>query len=190
MPKLRGSYAIPAPFAGPTIVEIAVPSGKLLATDDLRRAPFFVVEATQSINYGAGLDAWAHRYAAEAQVAYAYVGNTCPSVTRLPDGSLVVVSPAWDDETDQPAPLEEEVVVASICTDLWATMLVDYEHWLKNDGPSVDVLNGGATADGDYTVIDVAPGVYRWTAFSHSDSFDIDADGRVEYAKLEFLREL
>lgn len=184
MSRQQNFYARPEPFVGTTVVEIPVPSGKLIAADDLRAVPHFEVETTQSINYGAGLDAWTRRFAADAQVAQAFVGNTCPSITRQSNGRLVVVSAAWDEMTDQQQLIDGETIVASICTDVWSTMLTDYDHWLNHGGPTVDAANEPYALK-KFSLIDVEPGLYRWTVFSNDDSFDIDAIGRVEYAHLE-----
>jgi hypothetical protein len=186
--KTAGYFATPAPFVGTTVVEIAILSGKLIAADDLRTTPYFKVEAPQSINYGAGTDAWARLYAEQAQVAYAFVGNSCPSITRQEDGSLVVVDPDFDDVIGQPVFASTETVVAEICTDLWAVMLADYEHWLRQGGPTVDALNSQYAIDNKFTVIDVTPGLYQWTVFSNDHGFDIHAAGRLEYARLELIQ--
>lgn len=184
MTRTPNYYGRPDPFTGTTVIEIDVPSGQLIASDDLRSVPHFDIDTAQSINYGAGLDAWTRDFADRAQVAQAFVGNTCPRVTRRQDGTLVVVSPEYDEETDQPRLLDGEVTVASICTDLWSTMLTDYEHWRAQGGPEVAVANAPYALD-KFSLIDVEPGLYRWTVFSNDDSFDIDRAGRVEYARLE-----
>lgn len=177
-------YSEPEPFHGTTVVEIPVPSGRLIATDNLRRAPYFDVKPRQSINYGAGLDLWTRDYAEQKQVAQVFVGNSCPSVMRRRDGSLSVVSPAWDEGDDKPALEDGEVVVAGICTDLWSTMMVDYESWLKHGGEDISTVNDKFAVQ-VFTVIDVEPGLYRWTTFSADDDFDIHAMGRIVYATLE-----
>lgn len=181
-------YRYRAPFTGTTVTEISVPSGKLIASDDLRTVPYFDVEAPNSINYGAGRDEWSRLYAEQAQVAQAQVGNTCPFVTRQVDGSLLVVATDLDEDTDEAVLLNDERVVAHICTDLWSTMLTDYEHWLSQGGGVVEPTIGPITTYDQYTLIDVTPGMYRWTVFSNDDGFDMNRDGRIEFAKLELIR--
>ncbi|MET4143901.1 hypothetical protein [Arthrobacter sp. UYCo732] len=178
-------YAQQSKFTGNTVIEISVPSGRLIATDDLRSTNHFDIEPPFSINYGSGLDAWAKAFAARTNAAYAFVGNTCPSVTRRNDGSIQVVTPAWS-EDEGGAFNDDEVVVAKICTDLWATMLTDYQNWLDHGGPEVAVANADFAFD-TYTVFEVTPGKYRWTVYSHNDHFDRDAEGRITYARLELL---
>lgn len=182
----RNFYSQPEPFHGTTVVEVPVPSGRLIATDDLRRAPYFAVEPRQSINYGAGLDLWTRDHAEQKQIAQVFVGNTCPSVMRRRDGSLAVVSPAWNEETDEKELEEGEIVVAEICTDLWSTMMVDYGSWLAHGGADIATANDGFALQ-VFTVIDVEPGLYRWTTFSADDDFDIHAMGRRVYATLEHI---
>ena len=178
-------YANQPAFLGNTVVEISVPSGRLIATDDLRSVKHFDVEQPLSINYGSGLDAWAKEFAARTNTAYAFVGNTSPSVTRRNDGLIQVVTPAWSQGAD-PAFSAGEIVVAKICTDLWATMLTDYQNWLDHGGPEVGVANAEFAFD-TYAVFEVTPGKYRWTVYSHSDHFDRDSLERVTYAQLELV---
>lgn len=185
MPRTVDYYAKLPEFLGNTVIEISVPSGRLIATDDLRSTKHFDIEAPLSINYGSGLDAWAKEFAERANTAYAFVGNTCPSVTRRTDGLIQVVTPAWGDDED-PAFKDDETVVAKICTDLWATMLTDYQSWLDHGGPEVAVANADFAFD-TYAVFDVTPGKYRWTVYSHADYFDRDNLGRVTYAQLELI---
>lgn len=185
MPSPINYYAKPPAFTGNTVVEISVPSGKLIASDDLRSTPYFDVEPSFSINYGHGLDAWAKEFAARTNTAYAFVGNTSPRVTRRTDGLIQVAKPAWSEE---PGPDFEdgEAIVATICTDLWATMLTDYQNWLDHGGPDVVRANTDYALE-VFTVFDVTPGKYRWTVYSHADGFDRDILGRVTFAQLELI---
>jgi hypothetical protein len=185
MPRSVDYYAKQPEFLGNTVVEISVPSGKLIASDDLRSTKHFDIEPPFSINYGSGLDAWAKEFAARTNTAYAFVGNSSPSVTRRNDGLIRVANPAWIKDAD-PAFDDDETVVAKICTDLWATMLTDYQNWLDHGGSEVAVANAEFAFD-TYTVFGVTPGKYRWTVYSHSDYFDRDSLGRVTYAQLELV---
>jgi hypothetical protein len=184
MPRTLDYYSKPPEFLGNTVIEISVPSGRLIASDDLRSVKHFDIDPPMSINYGYGLDAWAKKMA-EINVAYAFTGNTCPSVTRRPDGLIQVVTPAWSE--GKTTFIDAEVVVAKICTDVWATMLTDYQNWLDHGGPEVAVANAEFAFD-TCTVFEVTPGKYRWTVYSHSDHFDRDSLERVTYAQLELIQ--
>lgn len=178
-------YAEQPEFLGATVVEIDVPSGRLIAADTLHSVEHFNIDPPLSINSAYGLDAWAKKLA-EVNVAYACAGNTSPSVTRRTDGLIQVVTPDWDDETDGFRLNEDETMIAEICTDLWAAMLTDYQGWLDHGGPDVDTANAPYSLS-KYTVFDVTPGKYRWTAFSHRDRFDTHAMGRITFAQLELI---
>lgn len=170
---------------GVPCTEIDVPSGKLIVADNLGRVGYFNIEPPMSINTAAGTDAWAQLMATRANAAYAFVGNSCPSVIRTADGALEVMCLGWDEESDSPLQLNEgEEKVGWICTDLWAAMATDYRNWLDHGGPDIAVANKPYSLD-VFTVIDVTPGRYRWIAYSHVDSFDMDAAGRIAYARLE-----
>jgi hypothetical protein len=116
-------YAPQEPFSGTTVVEIAVPSGKLIASDDLRMGPLDI-EPQQSINYGVGADAYSRLFAETRNVA-------CGGKT------VAEANAEFNSET--------------------------------------------------FFLIDVTPGKYRWTVYSHSESFDSDVTDRVVFAKLELI---
>jgi hypothetical protein len=184
MQRTKDYYAKPPVFEDFTVVELSVPSGRIIASDDLRGPDFFDVEQTQSINYGAGLDTWAKAWATEANVGYSFVGNTCPSIARNSDGLIQVVSPDHDEEGDEEVFENGETVLAKISTAHWAVMITDHQNWLDNGGISIEQ---DPEQISEFTVFDVTPGKYRLTTFSHNDYFDIDRVGRVVYAKLEFI---
>lgn len=185
-PRTSGFYAEQPEFTDTTITEITVPSGRLIAADDLRSVEHFNIEAPLSVNSGVGLDVLAVLTAQQANTAYAFVGNTSPMVTRHGDGSIEVVSPDWPDDADIPVFKDGENMVAEICTDLWAAMLTDYQNWLDHGGPAISTANEHFAIE-KFTVFDVTPGKYRWTVYSHADRFDIHAQGRVTYARLECI---
>lgn len=174
----------PEPFHEDTVVEINVPSGKLIMSDDLREVAKYDIDSPISINYGRGCDALARISAEQANLAYAQVGNSCPSITVNTEGVIQFVSPEYDEDTNSVIFEDGEVKVGWIITDLWAVMAVDYQQWLDDGGKPVEEANAEYPTD-PYTVLEVKPGKYRWTVFSHNDSFDGWADGRRVYAKLE-----
>lgn len=176
------------PFYENTVVEISVPSGRLIVSDELREPENFRIAPKLNISYGYGLNAQAKEFAEKVNMAYGFVGNSCPSVTRQADGTLLVLQGAYDEEEDESVFNDDETVVAWICTDHWAAMMTDYQNWLENGGEAVE--KEGLHHDGGTTVVDVTPGKYRWTAYTHNDNFDLQAYGRVVYAKLELIEAL
>jgi hypothetical protein len=175
------------PFAGPTVVELDIPSGKIIASDDLREPDHFDVEDENYIDGAFGWDLWAKDFATKANVGYSFVGNTSPVILVKPDGIFRVVKADYDDENVGRPPYEpDDTIIASICTDHWATMITDYQYWLDHGGKTVEELNEPYKFL-VFTVFDVTPGKYRWTVYSHSDGFKNHADGRVVYAQLELI---
>ncbi|MFJ2662624.1 hypothetical protein [Arthrobacter koreensis] len=166
-------------------VEINVPSGRLIVADDLRSVPLFDIDTPYDRRGHMDLDALAEMQARDTNAAYVFVSNSCPSVVRKERGVLEVVTPDWGNE-DEPALALGETVVAEICTDLWATMMTDYQHWLDNGGPQIDI----SSDDGRFTLIDVPPGRYRWTMFAHVPGFEFHGEGRSTYARLELIEPL
>lgn len=183
----RGSafYDKLPPFYENTVLEISVHSGKLIVSDELREPEKFRIEAKLNPNYGLGMNALAQEFAEKANMAYGFVGNSCPSVAKQADGTLLVLQGAYDEEEDETVFNDDETVVAWICTDHWAAMMTDYQNWLDNGGSAVE--KEGLHHDGGTTVFDVTPGKYRWTAYTHNDHFNLHAYGRVVYAKLELI---
>jgi hypothetical protein len=174
-------------FAGPTVAELSIPSGKIIASDDLREPEHFDIEDESFIDGAFGWDLWAKDLAEKANVGYAFVGNTSPSITVKSDGVFRVVKGEYDEENPSKSPYEDdETVIAEICTDHWATMITDYQYWLDHGGKPVEKLNEPYKFL-VFTVFDVTPGKYRWTVYSHSDSFRNHADGRLVYAQLELI---
>ena len=169
----------PEPFYGETVLEIDVPSGKLVIADSL--GPVFYPESVSSINYGRGQHEMALKYAEDYNVASACVGNSCPTITQQADGSYMVVSLDLDKD-DNPAFENGEKEVAYVITDSWSVELTDYQNWLDNGG---DELPEGASHR--YTLLSVTPGKYRWTVKSHADGWDYSDFHRAEFATLELV---
>lgn len=185
MPRIKNPLYDRPFFAGPTVVELSIPSGKVIISDDLRKPKHFDIESPLDL-YSDGLDEWARMFAGQVNVGYAFVGNTCPTVTRLSDGGICVVSGEYDEDTDVVALEDGETEIFTICTDHWAAMITDYQNWIDNGGPTIERANEGYGLQ-KFEILDVTPGRYRWTAFSHSDSFDTHAVERNVYAQLELI---
>ena len=162
-------------------VEITVPSGRLIAADSLLSVEAFNIDAPWDRNANIDWNAYSELLAKQVNTGYAFVSNSCPSVVRQVDGSLEVVSPEYGDN-DEPVLRDGETVVAGICTDLWATMITDYQNWLDQGGRTVS-----PGEDSRFTLIDVRPGRYRFTIYSHAAGFDCDSFGRITYARLELI---
>lgn len=186
MPHAEGHHNEQLPFTGNTVVEIDVPSGKLIAADSLRSVEHFDVEPPLFLG-SVSLDAWARLFAERANMAYAFVGNTSPLITQQADGTIEVVRPEWGAGPDVPELLDGEVVLTHIITDVWATMLTDYRNWVDHGGMAIETTPGGLSGT-RFTALDVEPGKYHWTVFSHADGFDTRAAGRVTYARLECIQ--
>lgn len=171
----------PEPFYGETVLEIDVPSGKIVIADSL--GPVFYPESVSSINYGRGQHEMALKYAQDYNVASACIGNSSPTITQRADGSYVVVSLDLDEE-DKPVFEEGETKVAHVVTDSWSVEITDYQNWLDNGGE--ELIEG---AHHRYTMISVTPGKYRWTVKSHADGWDYYEFPRAEFATLELVED-
>ena len=169
-----------------TVVKIQVPSGTIIAADSLSTLEYFDVEPWMPIDSEDGIEALTHLHATRLNTAYAFVGNSSPTVTRQADGALNVIRSDVDDAA-MPVLNEGESAVAEICTEMWSVMFTDYQNWLDHGGEDISVVNRRYACN-MFTLIEVTPGTYRWTVYSHADSFDMDAEGRVTYARLELIQ--
>lgn len=169
-------------------LEVSFPSGKVISADDLRSVPYFNVGAPSDINLAPSewREGWSREYNEQAQVAHASVGNSSPSVIRKGD-TYTVASLDWGDDWVHPILGAGESIVATICTDLWAVMLTDYEHWQTHGGPTVEDANNNGYELQKFQTFDVTPGRYTWTVYSSGTDFTDDVEGRVVYAKLELI---
>lgn len=165
----------------PYHVLLDVPSGKIVFANDLRTL-VVVEEADVSVNARLGCKQTTEAHA-RAGMVHISVGNTCPSVFREPDGSLVVASRyiPEDDDTlsdEEYARLDaalDQTRLGSICTDLWWYSAMDHDHFLGRCA-----AEGYEPDDFDIFTVDVEPGVYAFT-----DEFpDRDAPGEVIFSRI------
>lgn len=190
-----------------TIVDLAVPSGILVVSDDLR--PVYGRDSTPrgehpGYNSVAG-QAHAIRDMAAQGCAYgpAFFG---PSLVRTGKDRYVIAS---IDTESQPG--EEEylagVVVAKVSTNLWAYSIADFQDWRtklsarlretpRQSSTRPEAMGsrpGYAGADPTtlpygITAVDVTPGVYRFTYHGGEAQFDYDVRPAI-YADVERVRD-
>ncbi|MGW1496932.1 hypothetical protein [Streptomyces sp. NPDC002402] len=165
----------PYPDGITTEITLSVPSGKIVVTDDLRPVYSLKLDAFADYNTVLGKAQVVEAMAAIG-CAYGPVGNSCPGLYRTGPDSYIIASPRCD-EDDNPS-LPEDTCLASICTDLWAYSIADFEHW-KAQGGDPDKLGWSAS------VVDIAPGTYRFTHHTGEHGFDRDADETVIFAHIK-----
>jgi len=209
---LRPVEECPKPEGLTTEWEQNFPSGKMLVGNDFRWLT--QLPDNRDINTRVGTHLQILDYAAVGLALGFGIGNTCPSVFRMADGSFEIGDkrqPVWavekvdgqeppeglvpdgdDDEemwwtTIQPADRTDkydyggddsiEVLpdgceeVASICTDLWAYSIIDFEEGRKR------AFYNGCTeekwqeflAGWTVHVADIEPGKYRFQHFHNAD---------------------
>ena len=189
----------------PMVIELAVPSGKMIVTDSLRPAFDFDL-----LNYNSKVgQAEAQAIMVAQGCAFGPVGNSSPSLVRTGDGTFMI-----SDVDDELAPDDEGYVagevLARICTDLWAYSIADLDHFVAvarekyaaaNEDERKDLVQRElirwAIQPGDprerldqlgwtVTVVDVTPGTYRFTHHTGEIDFDFDAWPAV-YAHIELV---
>jgi hypothetical protein len=160
-----------------TVITLKVPSGKIVVTDDLR--PVYSVERNDLASYNSALGQ-AQFIEAMAAIGCAYgpVGNTCPGLYRTGDDSYIIANPEYDYEDDEKPSLPESDCLASICTDLWAYSIADYEDWKARGGDSDDL----GWSD---SIVEIPPGTYQFTHHSGERDFDRDAPGTIVFAHIK-----
>lgn len=159
---LRVDKPCPSENGITTVIELHVPSGRIIVDDDLR--PIYDADM-DDLDYNTALGQGKYVEAmAEVGCAYGPVGNSCPSLYRTGDGTYVIANSGYDQETDDEIPFDGEAL-ASVCTDLWAYSIADYDDW---------VSKGGVVDSWTQTVVDVEPGTYRFTHHTGERTFDRD----------------
>lgn len=161
-----------------TVITLAVPSGKIIVTDDLRDVyDGFDHDGFASYNTSRG-QAQVIEAMAALGCAYGPVGNSCPSLYRLLDGTYVIGNPEYDDDDEPTGDLATAETLADICTDLWAYSIADYEDWKSRGGDEEILRNKGA-------IVEVPPGVYQFTHHTGENGFEHYAAGEVIFAHIE-----
>jgi hypothetical protein len=158
----------PYPNGFTTRIVLNVPSGRIIVTDDLRpvydwRPDMGMADYNSKLGQSQAVIAMA-----AVGCAYGPVGNSCPGMYRAGVDSYVIASPDVDWDDDEKPSIPDDARVASICTDLWAYSIADFEDW-KAKGGDPDSLRWTDT------VVDVTPGVYRFTHHTGERGFDHDA---------------
>jgi hypothetical protein len=174
--EVRAEDPCPYPNGITTEITLSVPSGKLLVSDDLRPVYDWDDDGFASYNTVLG-QAQVVEAMAAAGCAYGPVGNSCPGLYRTGLDTYIVARPN-DDETPL---LADDTCLASICTDLWAYSIADFEHWKARGGDPNKL-------DWVDTIVDVRPGTYRFTHHTGEAGFDGYADDTVVFAHIERLR--
>jgi hypothetical protein len=176
-----------------TVVEVDVPSGKLIVDDDLRPVINYDIDQGAGYNSTLGQAQVVEGYAREANAFYGPTLNTCPALYEIEPGRYVVANPAYldDDDYDGSESGADEwgalplsmggTAIAGICTDLWAFTMVDYEQWLAKGGEPVDQQNQNGTR----SVVEIPAGRYRMTYHGGEEDFDFHAAGEVVFATIE-----
>lgn len=146
----------PCPYPkglGSTEWELNVPSGRIVVANDLRE--FFPLtygdDHIPSSNTDMGCHITTLEHAKDG-LSHAYVGNSCPGVYKVGDGSFKIGRGKAKD------------MVASICTTLWWYSMCDAEEFERRS-----LRFGGSLESASAEVIDVKPGVYRFTHFGQSE---------------------
>lgn len=174
----------PDPFTKNTILEMDIPSGKIVTADSL----FAVVpdlEGYHSINHGEHLDKFSRKLHQKTGLAYIFAGDSSPNITKDKNSVVKIVNFELDDN-DQDILINGEETVAQICTDLWAVSMIDHDKWVSYGGGKDGKPNEKTIKS--YQVFEVVPGKYRLTIHSHQDDFELYSSDRVELATMELVK--
>lgn len=180
---VEGRVLIQEPCAYPegitTVTEVAFPSGKIIVTDDLR--PVFEPDERGFADYNSSLGQAQYIQAMAALgCAYGPVRNNSPYLYRLvAPGQFVIATPAYSEDEDDwgdeefdltPSSCHGAEKLAPIYTDLWAYSIADYGLWKSLGGDEEKTLRHKGE------IVDITPGVYRFTHHTGERGFDWDAD--------------
>lgn len=187
---IRPTEECPNPDGLVSEATLNIPSGKIIADDHLM--PFNPLPMSFDINrvWGQHLRFLAHARHGEI---LGQVGNTCPTILKLSDGHFQIGSfrrPVWcvedengketwvdecpedrtdkydnyGDDTEEALPDGAEEV-GSICTDVWAYGIMDYDE-AKRRAEHFGIDFEEVCAQWTFNVIDVKPGTYRFRHYN------------------------
>lgn len=107
-------------------VSLEVPSGKIIIDNDLRS-----LTALDYRNYDVNAMSEKSRltknYAVQEAMVHIFVGNSCPSIYRKPDGSLTIENPPVDDDCEWLEVDGEKL--GQVITDLWWFSAMDFDDF-------------------------------------------------------------
>ena len=198
-----GALTCPAVDGAEWTVDLAVPSGKMIVSDDLR--PVYDVPLHHERGVPGYNSALGQRLRSkEMEAIGCAVGPTSNIALGLfrpddqVDGESVryEIVTAWDEAEPGEEGYYPGTEVADICTDLWAYSIADlahftaraealvmspgYENPRRYDNWTMSgwIASGADPADlpGDYAVVDVEPGTYRFHHLGARADFDEDRD--------------
>jgi hypothetical protein len=140
-----------------TRTEVEFPAGKILVSDSIPGNWTRAGDVMSDVTYNSklGQSQTIVNYALH-NTAFGPTGNEGLGLYKVKDGHYRVINPGYVDDTDEV--VEPEGCVASICTDLWAYSIVDYQKWLDAGNEDVE-LNWGES------VVEILPGRYRFTYY-------------------------
>lgn len=173
--KTKSECSLPTGIT--TVVDLKVPSGKMIVTDDLR--DIYQIDASPRAGYNSLKGrAQVTQAMGELGCAYGAVGNSSPDLYQTGESSFVIANLEVYGEDDQVVNSESlPPSLASICTDLWAYSIADYDDWVSKGG----VFD----PDSSMTVLEVPAGVYRFTHLNYETSF-VDSYGQpTVFARVE-----
>ncbi len=170
----------PYPDGFTSVITLAVPSGTIIVSDDLR--PVYNWSETGLTSYNSLLGQ--HQVIAamaKAGCAYGPVGNSCPGLYRTGTDTYVIASPGYDPESDQEILPADWTRLAGIITDLWAYSIADFADWKARGGNPAALQLGWSE-----TVVDVTPGTYEFTHHTGERTFN-DTAGTIIFADIRRL---
>lgn len=159
-----------------TKIVLRVPSGKIVVDDDLRPLYDGFNDHFASYNTDLGQSQVIKAFA-EQGCAFGPVGNSCPGLYRTGEGTYVLASGVYDDEDDNEGLPDGWELLASVCTDLWAYSIVDYDDWEAKGGKSTDHWGGAG-------IVEIPAGEYEFTHHTGEQGFNHWADGIIIFAHI------
>ncbi len=180
--------SLPCPYPdGFTIeIELNVPSGKIVAADDLRE--WFDIFGSFNINSSMGCRLSTEQYA-RIGCAHGYVGNSCPGIYQVDNSKFIIATCGHDEKAEAEDNENDGTIhpggkrVASIVTDLWWYSLVDGDEFKRRAGSMPKKEYGHPD------VFKVKPGVYRVRHFTHDHKKMPNRDDWKVYAEFEWVRD-
>lgn len=167
----------PLPDGVTTTITLAVPSGKIIVSDDLRPTYRLDEDARPDINSSLGMQLKGLAMAGIG-CAWGFVGNSSPGLYRTDWDTFVIASPEYCEETDEvTGRLAGIEPLTGVCTDTWAYCVADFADFLAKGGDNHVSYHA-------WDVVEIPAGTYEFTTYSGKADFECDGDGTVIFADI------
>lgn len=161
-----------------TTITLAVPSGKLIVSADLRPIyDGYDREGFADYSSDLGVSQVIQEFAKQG-CAFGFVGDAWPDLFQTGEDEYVLANCGWDEELDGPKAPEGWTRLAGVDGAVWSYSIADFDDWVARGG---DVKNLDEGAE----IARIPAGTYEFTYHGGERGFDRHAAGTVLFTHIK-----